>query len=94
VSHRCGHDAQCNKVLELTGCVKPVKCSPLKIEPCERDNLGCWDVEAGGSCSIGCKPPFFGPSSLASCPAGNTDPTTPLEFDLISCLCSDPPVPT
>ncbi|CAL1145512.1 unnamed protein product [Cladocopium goreaui] len=92
VSHRCGHDAQCNKVLELTGCVKPVKCSPLKIEPCERDNLGCWDVEAGGSCSIGCKPPFFGPSSLASCPAGNTDPTTPLEFDLISCLCSDPPV--
>ena len=38
--------------------------------------------QAGGSCSIGCKPPFFGPSSLASCPAGNTDPTTPLEFDL------------
>ena len=43
---------------------------------------GCWDVEAGASCSIECKPPFFGPSSLASCPASNTDPTTPLDFDL------------
>lgn len=31
--------AMCGQVLELTGCVKPVKCSPLKIEPCERDNL-------------------------------------------------------
>eukprot|EP00434_Breviolum_minutum_P044217 symbB.v1.2.039470.t1/scaffold6584.1/size27574/1 len=91
VSRRCGHDSACNKVLELTGCVKPVKCSPLKIEPCERDNLGCWDVEAGSSCFIECKPPFFGASSLASCPAGNTDPTTPLAYDLSTCLCSDPP---
>ena len=40
------HDSGCRKVMELTGCKKPVKCSPLQIEPCERDNLGCWDVEA------------------------------------------------
>ena len=33
------------QVLELTGCVKPVKCAPLKIEPCERDNLVMhWDA--------------------------------------------------
>ena len=25
--------------------------------------------------------------------AGNTDPTTPLAYDLSTCLCSDPPVP-
>ena len=60
VSTRCGHDAECRKarkrfeldlrrfrqVMEFTGCKRPVKCSPLRIDPCERDNLGCWDVEA------------------------------------------------
>ena len=36
------------QVLELTGCVKPVKCSPLKIEPCERDNLAAGHVRKTG----------------------------------------------
>ncbi|CAK9021863.1 unnamed protein product [Durusdinium trenchii] len=45
VSRRCGHDSACHKVLELTGCVKPVPCAPLKIEPCERDNLACSRLE-------------------------------------------------
>lgn len=91
VLSRCGHDKNCNKALDPIGCTPTVNCAPLKIDPCERDNVGCWDVQAGGSCFIQCKPPYFGTPTLARCPAGNTDPNTPLEYDLTFCFCSDPP---
>ncbi|CAE7512153.1 unnamed protein product, partial [Symbiodinium necroappetens] len=39
VLSRCGHDNNCNKALDPIGCTPTVNCAPLKIDPCERDNV-------------------------------------------------------
>ncbi|CAE7790500.1 unnamed protein product, partial [Symbiodinium sp. KB8] len=39
VLSRCGHDKNCNKALDPIGCTPTVNCAPLKIDPCERDNV-------------------------------------------------------
>ncbi|CAE7625023.1 unnamed protein product [Symbiodinium microadriaticum] len=64
---------------------------------CRFDTSACGDsVPAGTSCQIACRDPFFGQTSLASCPPGNTNPATraawtPPDCDIFASACPEPP---
>eukprot|EP00931_Biecheleriopsis_adriatica_P054864 TRINITY_DN32329_c0_g1_i1.p1 TRINITY_DN32329_c0_g1~~TRINITY_DN32329_c0_g1_i1.p1 ORF type:complete len:2934 (+),score=344.49 TRINITY_DN32329_c0_g1_i1:623-8803(+) len=90
ITTRCGHNESCSSVIEVSGCTLAVPCAPPPVDPCERDNVACWQVAAGGSCELSCKRPFMGRNITATCPAGNTDPTRQLDWTPEACGCRDP----
>eukprot|EP00931_Biecheleriopsis_adriatica_P067580 TRINITY_DN416_c0_g1_i1.p1 TRINITY_DN416_c0_g1~~TRINITY_DN416_c0_g1_i1.p1 ORF type:complete len:4227 (+),score=663.16 TRINITY_DN416_c0_g1_i1:71-12751(+) len=69
----------CRTELRLTGCIKLQPCLPLDLPFPERyDASGCQSVPAGGSCKVGCHPPWQGSEAVATCPANNVKLDTPL----------------
>eukprot|EP00930_Biecheleria_cincta_P046795 TRINITY_DN32328_c0_g1_i1.p1 TRINITY_DN32328_c0_g1~~TRINITY_DN32328_c0_g1_i1.p1 ORF type:complete len:3725 (-),score=319.22 TRINITY_DN32328_c0_g1_i1:338-10279(-) len=72
----------------LTDCVAPV------VDLCKHNVSDCQHVARGNSCSISCRAPFRGQSTVARCALNNTDRLEGLERNLPDCgfdLCPDPP---
>jgi len=76
-----------------------VACAPIVVaDSCQFDVTNCAAVMPGTACLIECSTVYTGTASPASCPAGNTDSTTPLTYSgLPDCRlpCPSPsPMPT
>uniref|UniRef100_A0A6T1ASK1 Beta/gamma crystallin 'Greek key' domain-containing protein n=1 Tax=Alexandrium monilatum TaxID=311494 RepID=A0A6T1ASK1_9DINO len=67
--------------LSLTSITIAVACQPITTtDNCQFDVTGCTAVPPGRACLVYCQGPYTGTASAASCPVGNTDPTTPLTW--------------
>lgn len=94
----CASDAQCCEVtLQLTGCKKIQPCvPPPDYELCRYDMSECANVASGESCQVRCRTPYEGASTLARCPALNTEVGRPVEWSepdcqVLSCHNPNPP---
>lgn len=66
---------QCTAVVTLQGCDKILPCTaPVlnELDKCTYDLNSCYSVDPGGTCSVFCKEPFVGVTTVASCPSNNT----------------------
>lgn len=57
---------------------------------CSYDVSACTNVKPGMSCTVRCMSPFTGPTSIATCPAGNSNPGRHLLYSLQQCECAMP----
>lgn len=58
-----------------------VACTAIPtVDSCQFDVSQCAQVMPGAACLVYCQGPYTGTASAASCPAGNTDASTPLTF--------------
>eukprot|EP00425_Heterocapsa_triquetra_P035496 CAMPEP_0195125756 /NCGR_PEP_ID=MMETSP0448-20130528/133564_1 /TAXON_ID=66468 /ORGANISM="Heterocapsa triquestra, Strain CCMP 448" /LENGTH=358 /DNA_ID=CAMNT_0040163409 /DNA_START=42 /DNA_END=1115 /DNA_ORIENTATION=- len=55
VTSRCSHWNNCFPVRELRGCAPEVHCIVPSMDKCMFDTAECWNLEAGRSCTLGCK---------------------------------------
>jgi len=98
-SYRCVTvDDDCVPELELTGCSPLVPCTPVGLPAdCAFDLSDCLHVEAGSSCEVRCRAPFYaGTPTPAFCAARNTDTMQGLLWVEPRCdlVCEDPePIP-
>ncbi|CAJ1410287.1 unnamed protein product [Effrenium voratum] len=85
----------CQAAFEFQGCVPQTTCAVPENTPCSLDWSACQSVFAGSSCELACGPSFTGNVTEATCPEGNVDPTTPLEWTFPGCTltCKDPEDP-
>ena len=85
----------CEAAYELGGCIPQAPCAIPDDAPCSVDWSACRNVFAGESCLVSCGPSFTGNITEATCPEGNTDPTTLLEWTFPGCQlsCQDPAAP-
>ena len=88
-------DSGCEAAYELEGCIPQAACSVPQDAPCSVDWSKCLNVFAGETCLVSCGPSFSGNITEATCPEGNTDPTTLLEWTFPGCQldCQDPQAP-
>jgi len=82
----------CVAAYQFSGCVLQTACRVPTDVPCSVDFSDCQNVFAGGTCEVSCGPSFTGNVTEASCPEGNIDPLTPLEWTFPGCVlsCQDP----
>lgn len=97
VRTQCGADNEtCAAVLQFDGCSRIVPCVPLVLDPCMYNRSGCDYVEPGEFCPVTCQAPYTGASTVASCPAGNTNPEQELIVPYLpacTLTCSEPEAP-
>eukprot|EP00929_Paragymnodinium_shiwhaense_P012831 TRINITY_DN120723_c0_g1_i1.p1 TRINITY_DN120723_c0_g1~~TRINITY_DN120723_c0_g1_i1.p1 ORF type:complete len:3781 (-),score=827.89 TRINITY_DN120723_c0_g1_i1:177-10991(-) len=70
----------------------PVNCMEPYLESCMMDFSGCESVLPGHHCEVRCRHPYYGPPSVAYCPADNRDAEGGLKWETPACtlLCPDP----
>eukprot|EP00929_Paragymnodinium_shiwhaense_P094563 TRINITY_DN5519_c0_g1_i1.p1 TRINITY_DN5519_c0_g1~~TRINITY_DN5519_c0_g1_i1.p1 ORF type:complete len:874 (-),score=146.82 TRINITY_DN5519_c0_g1_i1:111-2732(-) len=87
----------CQEIAELSGCLPVVPCRPPtlpKEQECSYNMSACAEVPSGESCEVTCMPTLKPGSTVASCPADNTDPEQELILSALGCDCFDPdPLP-
>eukprot|EP00930_Biecheleria_cincta_P015702 TRINITY_DN13001_c0_g1_i1.p1 TRINITY_DN13001_c0_g1~~TRINITY_DN13001_c0_g1_i1.p1 ORF type:complete len:3592 (-),score=360.49 TRINITY_DN13001_c0_g1_i1:116-10366(-) len=71
----------CTSRLELGGCKPHAPCLPPLADLCIYDVSTCWGLAAGDYCEVPVKKPWMGNTTIARCPAGNTDYATRVVFD-------------
>ena len=78
----------------FTGCVNIVPCLAPQIasNDCELNTTCGPMVAAGDSCETACNMPLQGQTTVARCPADNTDPNRPAMWIRPSCSCPDPAI--
>eukprot|EP00928_Gymnodinium_smaydae_P011080 TRINITY_DN14139_c0_g1_i1.p1 TRINITY_DN14139_c0_g1~~TRINITY_DN14139_c0_g1_i1.p1 ORF type:complete len:2980 (-),score=351.33 TRINITY_DN14139_c0_g1_i1:81-9020(-) len=85
-----------------SGCKPLMPCVPIRrgegrlADECMYEPVGCEGVMPGNACQVQCRPHYVGEPTQASCPAGNTDPTQELSFELPNCTLKCPlpdPIP-
>eukprot|EP00931_Biecheleriopsis_adriatica_P049938 TRINITY_DN28901_c0_g1_i1.p1 TRINITY_DN28901_c0_g1~~TRINITY_DN28901_c0_g1_i1.p1 ORF type:complete len:2003 (+),score=252.77 TRINITY_DN28901_c0_g1_i1:394-6009(+) len=88
----CGIRSNCEAAYVFSGCIPQTSCAIPQGAHCSVDWSDCQDVFAGESCQVVCGPSFEGNVTEASCPAANTDPSTPLDWVFPGCslICLDP----
>lgn len=82
-----------NPTLLVRGCFPLTDCVAPVVDLCKFDVSDCQDVARGESCSISCRAPFSGQSTIARCALNNTDRLEGLERNLPNCMfdvCPDP----
>mmetsp|Transcript_105195 Transcript_105195/g.307512 ORF Transcript_105195/g.307512 Transcript_105195/m.307512 type:complete len:816 (-) Transcript_105195:21-2468(-) len=92
-------DAYLGGYMSISSIHIAVACAPISTtDACQFDVVPCAAVMPGTACLIYCQGPYEGTASAADCPAGNTDPTTPLIYSgMPNCRlpCPNPtPLPT
>eukprot|EP00927_Polykrikos_kofoidii_P037307 TRINITY_DN31431_c0_g1_i1.p1 TRINITY_DN31431_c0_g1~~TRINITY_DN31431_c0_g1_i1.p1 ORF type:complete len:1853 (-),score=121.15 TRINITY_DN31431_c0_g1_i1:222-5324(-) len=86
VSERCLIDNMCVTRLVLTGCLPEEPCAKAEVRAgdCKVDTSACLDVRPGRFCEVSCEAPCYGPTTKATCPAGNTKRGRSLELEDVS----------
>ncbi|CAJ1368105.1 unnamed protein product [Effrenium voratum] len=88
-----GSDPCGTPALLLNGCRPLADCLAPMVDLCQFDVSDCQLVARGDSCEIGCRDPYGGMSTNASCPMNNTNALQGLQKDLPFCSfpeCPDP----
>ena len=78
----------------FTGCARIVPCMAPEIasNDCEL-NTTCGPIlVAGETCETSCNRPLEGQTTVARCPADNTDPAGPATWTRPNCTCPDPDI--
>ena len=91
---RCVPDENCANTLQFFGCEETTACAPpTDLIGCVLDVTQCADVQPGGACSVSCRAPYTGWSSVAVCHPDNTNPEVGLLVVEPECTltCDDPP---
>lgn len=92
----CEIDQQCQRTVEMVGCLARMPCAAPELDPCRYDWSSCGDLSAGVTCAITCRSPYEGDGFPTFCPANNSNRTSPLQFEIPWCAltCPDPlPLP-
>lgn len=87
-SSGCTIDANCQPVLQLTGCKILERCVlPIfsEGERCSYDGTLCASVRSGEACNVTCRSPYTGGTAISTCPANNTTPNRPLLWKTPDC---------
>lgn len=93
---QCDITQQCQRVVEMVGCLPRMPCAEPELDRCRYDWSSCGDLSAGVSCAITCRSPYEGDGFPTFCPANNSNRTSPLQFEIPWCAltCPDPlPLP-
>jgi hypothetical protein len=91
---RCRAEPNCTSLSRwLDGCLPLQPCAVPQVDPCRYDVSRCTNVKPGGNCTISCKEPMRGGSSVAICKDNNVDPAQELSYYPLACSldsCPDP----
>ncbi|CAE8701973.1 unnamed protein product, partial [Polarella glacialis] len=76
----CIVDDTCAPRWKGSGCLPLSNCVLPESDPCRYNMSDCHHVRPGDRCTVTCRAPFAGGSSVASCADHNTDPTQVIDW--------------
>eukprot|EP00435_Cladocopium_sp_Y103_P004779 s293_g1.t1 len=60
---QCDINQQCQRHVEMIGCLPRMPCAVPELDPCRYDWSSCGDLSAGVNCAITCRSPYEGRNS-------------------------------